>query len=122
MSERNLNAIEILAFREGVCDHFTLLYSTLLFSIGIISIRVGGYSCNERIKTRNLNLENDGHSWNLVKINNNWIPIDTTWGIFNGKLPISHIFEFYMSGSSFSESSDEIIRCGFTKKLNLSNE
>ena len=114
---KNLTPIEILAFREGICDHFTLLYSALLYSINIISIRIGGYSINERIKIKNLNLDNDGHSWNLVKVNNNWIPIDTTWGIFNGKLPISHIFEFYMSGSSFCESSDDVVRSGFIKKI-----
>ena len=112
-----MDPIEILAFREGICDHFTLLYSALLYSINIISIRIGGYSINERIKIKNLNLDNDGHSWNLVKVNNNWIPIDTTWGIFNGKLPISHIFEFYMSGSSFCESSDDVVRSGFIKKI-----
>ena len=117
LTNKNLNPIEILAFREGICDHFTLLYSALLFSINIISIRIGGYSINERIKPKNLNLDNDGHSWNLVKINNNWIPIDTTWGIFNGKLPISHIFEFYMSGSSFCHSSDDVVRNGFIKKI-----
>ena len=121
MSEKNLSPIEILAFREGVCDHFTLLYSALLYSINIISIRIGGYSINERIKPKNLNLDNDGHSWNLVKINDQWIPIDCTWGIFNGKLPISHIFEFEMNGSSFCDTLDDVSRTRFTKKIELSS-
>ena len=41
-------------------------------------------------------LEN-GHAWSLIQINGKWLPFDSTWGIFTGKLPVSHIFRSYDS-------------------------
>jgi hypothetical protein len=121
-SKRNLNPLEILAFREGVCDHFVLLYIALLNSIDIKCIRIGGYACSENKKIKNLNINENGHSWVLAKINNNWIPLDATWGIFGDKFPVSHIFEFYINGSTISESIDDIERCGINKKMEFIEE
>ena len=116
-SKKNLNPLEILAFREGICDHFVLLYITLLNSIDIKCIRIGGYACSENKKIKNLNINENGHSWVLANINNNWIPLDATWGIYGNKFPVSHIFEFFINGSTISESSDDIERCGINKKM-----
>jgi ribosome biogenesis protein SSF1/2 len=116
-SKKILNPLEILAFREGICDHFVLLYITLLNSIDIKCIRIGGYACSENKKIKNLNINENGHSWVLAYINNNWIPLDATWGIYGNKFPVSHIFEFFINGSTISESSDDIERCGINKKM-----
>ena len=86
-SGKILTASEILEKKEGVCEHYTILLNALLNCIGIPALYVTGYCINEVKDGR------DGtHVWSLCKINNKWIPIDPTWGIFDGKLPISHIF------------------------------
>ena len=35
----------------------------------------------------------DTHAWSLVKLDGIWLPFDATWGIFSGKLPVTHIFK-----------------------------
>ena len=90
---RRLTAIEILECKQGVCEHFTILYNALLNSINIPAIYAYGHtvegSANNEI---NPNL---GHCWTVAKINNKWIGLDVTWGILTGNLPTSHIFFGY---------------------------
>ena len=86
-SGKNLTATEILETKEGVCEHYTILFNALLNSIGIDALYVAGNCINE------VNDGSDGsHAWTLCKWNDEWIPLDATWGIFSGKLPVSHIF------------------------------
>ena len=90
---KQMSIEEILNKRIGVCEHFTQLYNALLHSINIPAIYTFGYAItNEQsLKSNNKVL----HAWSLVKINSKWIPIDSTWGIFEGRLPVSHVFESY---------------------------
>ena len=46
-------------------------------------------------KTQIRDIENERHAWTLAKINGRWIPLDATWGILKGILPVSHIFQHY---------------------------
>ena len=101
---------EILNSLIGVCEHYTILYNALLNSINIEAIYVGGYAFDENSKIKK---ENMGHAWTLAKINNKWIPYDSTWNIFTGILPISHIYErfnhmniYYSSSYTFSSGID----------------
>ena len=94
----------------GVCEHYTILYNALLNSINIEAIYVGGYAFDENSKIKK---ENMGHAWTLAKINKKWIPYDSTWNIFTGILPISHIYErfnhmniYYSSSYTFSSGID----------------
>ena len=82
-------SIDIYNMRAGVCHHFTQLSNALLYALGYKVIFVSGYACQngKSFKT------NKGHSWSLIKLEDNkWYPFDSTWGIFTGKLPVSHIF------------------------------
>ena len=86
-----MTAIQILECKTGVCHHFTILYNALLNSINIPAIYCGGNAISD-IR----NVEFDGrHAWSLVKIDNKWFPMDATWGIFTGHIPISHLFTNY---------------------------
>ena len=38
---------------------------------------------------------NERHAWTVAKIDDKWIPLDSTWGMFNGKLHIGHIFKYF---------------------------
>ena len=58
----------------------------MLRSIGIPAKTVSGISYDfDKNKFEN-------HAWVMVNYNSQWLPIDPTWGIYSGKLPISHIF------------------------------
>ena len=39
---------------------------------------------------------NDSHAWSLINVDKKltrWLPFDATWGIFSGKLPVTHIYK-----------------------------
>jgi hypothetical protein len=91
-SGKKMTTEEILNTGAGVCEHYAQVYNDLLRSAGIPSMMLAGMSFDYNTG----NFASGGHAWNLVYINNQWIPIDSTWGIYSGKLPISHIFfNFY---------------------------
>ena len=106
---------EILIQRKGVCEHYTLLYNALLKSIGIDAIYVRGYAFQ---KKEDLNTNNNTifHAWTVAKINNNWIPLDSTWGILEGKLPVTHVFiEYEKNGVLFYKCNG----CDYDIKQNI---
>ena len=83
---KDLTSKDILHFKRGVCEHYAILYQDLLRSIGIPAKTVSGISYDfDKNKFEN-------HAWVMVNYNSQWLPIDPTWGIYSGKLPISHIF------------------------------
>lgn len=95
MTGKNLTSQEILEQREGVCIHYALLYRDILRSINIPAVAVSGlgYNFDKQIF--------EGHAWTMVNYNGQWFPIDPTWGIYSGKLPISHIFMYKNTDTSF---------------------
>lgn len=105
---KTYTAKEIYYNKEGICKHFTLLYNTLLVSQGIDAINISGFALdltennvikeNETSKKLNTNpntLDSSRHDWTLAKIDGKWIPLDSTWNMFDKNLPISHIFQSY---------------------------
>ena len=93
---RELDAYKIFKEKRGVCEHFTILYNTLLNSIDIPAIYVCGLANNgEGGKTQINDTDRERHAWTLAKIEGKWIPLDATWGILKGILPVSHIFQHY---------------------------
>ena len=93
---KRLTPVEILNQKKGVCEHYSILYENLLKSIGILSVSVSGVAYNREKKSF------EPHAWTLVRYNENWLPMDATWGIFSGKLPISHIFSYNSLNEKYS--------------------
>ena len=85
----DITASETLNNKRGVCHHITKLFNALMYSLGYQTIYILGYALDNKI---NYGIE-DAHAWSLVKIDGKWLPFDATWGIFSGKLPITHIFK-----------------------------
>ena len=105
IGKTEFTAIDIYNMKVGVCHHFTRLSNALLYSIGYKVIYATGYTCknNKIFKT------DTGHAWSLIKLENNkWYPFDSTWGIFSGKLPVSHIFATFFSRSGRIIGQDEV--------------
>ena len=95
-----MTAKEIYNTKIGVCEHFTLLYNTLLVSFGIEALKVSGYALTKtedddkkmnikdsKIESTHIinTLDDERHAWSIAKIKSNWIPLDSTWNLFNGK-------------------------------------
>jgi hypothetical protein len=91
---------EILKIKRGVCEHYAILYQDLLRAVNIPSKTVSGLSYNFDKK----HFEN--HAWVVIYHNGTWIPIDPTWGIYSGKLPISHIFIYNDTRNVINYSKD----------------
>ena len=105
LEKTDLTAMDIYNKRKGVCHHFTKLSNALLYSLGYQVIYVYGYIC-ENNKEFN---ENSAHAWSLIKIDNKWYPFDSTWNIFSGKLPVSHIFGVFYDKVTEADGTDDVI-------------
>ena len=93
LSGKTYTIDEIIEYKTGVCEHFTLLYLALLNSIGIKAVYAHGYSADDDNIYENPSISTTyGHAWVIAYINNKWIGLDATWGIVEGNLPISHIY------------------------------
>ena len=89
---KNLSPREILNMRVGVCEHFTKLYNTMLNSRGIKTAYITGWAFKKNETTGNENTL--GHTWTAAYINNKWIELDATWGLFEG-IPSGHILKSF---------------------------
>ncbi len=108
---KDMDVMKILSMGRGVCIHYAILYNNLLRTAGIPSVIVSGVSYD----TEKNKFEN--HAWNLVYANGEWISIDPTWGLYSGKLPVSHIFfyfgdrpvvEYVVYGTSIDDFTSDI--------------
>ena len=99
--KNDITATETYKLKQGVCHHFTKLFNALMYSLGYQVIYVGGYAIKDNIAFS----DDDGHAWSLIKVNGEWLPFDSTWGIFSGKLPLCHVFgHFNYNGTQFTFS------------------
>ena len=120
MVGKNKDPYYILTQRRGVCEHFAILFKYFMSHINIESYVVSGLSYN--VKKHQF----IPHAWNVVKINDKWIPLDPTWNIYSGILPISHIFtninfqDKYNGVVSNMEYSNAYIRENPQNTLNIS--
>jgi len=124
---KNMTAKEIYNTKIGVCEHFTKLYNTLLVSIDIDAVKVVGYALdrteedNNTMKVKESHIEfskgvllkNEKHAWSIAKINEVWTPLDATWNMFEGHVPLSHIFSNY---------GDELVNTLSPNHLYIENE
>lgn len=65
--------------RKGVCDGYANLFQYLSEQVGVESVIVTGYS-KTKISDIGKSPTKTDHAWNAVKINNDWLLIDATWG------------------------------------------
>ena len=95
-----ITAMQTYDKKKGVCDHKTKLFNALMYSLGYQVLYAMGYAMNKK----NTFSKNDEHAWSLIKIDGKWLPFDATWGIFSGKLPVTHVFKkFGLKGPKILE-------------------
>ena len=66
----------VIKKKQGVCDDYTLLFDAIVSELGYDSYIVIGITKRKDGKVN----KDIGHSWNVVKINNEWKLYDPTWG------------------------------------------
>lgn len=59
-------------YGEAICNGYAELVDIFLNTMGYETVLVEAYS-------EDFDFDNDGHAWNIVKINKKWYAIDTTW-------------------------------------------
>lgn len=93
---RDLSVKDIYKYRRGVCSHYAKIFVALCRYNKIPAFEVNGvaYDLENKEFTR--------HAWALVKRQGKWIPVDPTWNITSGILPVSHIF-FSVEGCNFAK-------------------
>ena len=69
--------------------------------------------------SKNLNtLPDERHAWSIAKVNGAWIPLDATWDLFDGNVPLSHIFQNYGEDTLLTNfNSDNKISNDITKEV-----
>jgi transglutaminase/protease-like cytokinesis protein 3 len=61
-----------LLFGEAVCEGYSELMDIFLKTMGYQSVLI-------RVYSEDFDFSNDGHAWNIIKINKQWYAVDTTW-------------------------------------------
>ena len=59
--------------RKGVCENYAAIFTDIALKCGIPSFVVTGYT------RQGGSIVRTGHSWNVVKVNNDWLLCDPTW-------------------------------------------
>lgn len=76
---------EVIRNRVGVCTEYARLFDVLVRLGGIPSIVIDGGACGEYDECQ-------GHSWNLIYYQGQWIEVDPTWNLMSGIVSSSHVY------------------------------
>jgi hypothetical protein len=69
----------------GVCTEYANLFNALARAAGIPSLVVNGMACGKPE-------ECEGHAWNMIYYNNQWLEVDATWNLMSGVVSSSHVY------------------------------
>ena len=90
--KHEMTAYETYINKRGVSEHITKLFNALIYSLGYPVLYALGYV----IYNKNTFGNEDIHCWSIINIDKKglrWLPFDVTFGIFSGKLPVTHVFK-----------------------------
>jgi hypothetical protein len=102
-SGKDLTVKEIYDGKKGVCEHYTKLYNAMLNAIGIKTLYISGWAFDGNQTSGNK--DTSGHAWTAALIDDKWIELDATWGLFEG-ISAGHIMKFF-DEDSYSYSCNE---------------
>ena len=91
-SGKDLTVKEIYDGKKGVCEHYTKLYNAMLNAIGIKTLYISGWAFEGNNTAGNK--DTSGHAWTAALIEDKWIELDATWGLFEG-IPAGHIMKYF---------------------------
>ena len=110
--------------KTAVCDGFTHATGLLLEKMGVESLHVGGYAdvdgYEDIDKYELLQYDDNLHSWNMVKINEKYYHLDTTWnnGLKDGtNRSMEKVYQYFLLTDS-QIAGDHIWRKSFYPECN----
>ncbi len=107
MAGKKISAESIFIKRKGVCEHYAILFKRLIQELKIPCYVVSGVAYSST------DVNFIPHAWNVIFWNGKWVPLDPTWNISSGVVPISHIF---------SKINLDRRRSGIEAKIEFKNE
>jgi hypothetical protein len=84
---------EVYTNRKGVCAGYAKLYKWFLNWVDIETVIISGHIRDERNHYVELSEKNFRHAWNAIKLNNEWLLVDSTWGTSNEELQSEFYFD-----------------------------
>jgi hypothetical protein len=87
----------------AVCDGYSKLLSAMSTHAGLDIEYVSGRADGLSGRLRTILAGNEGHAWNIVKLNGYWYPVDSTWdaGYVNDQITLftrkTDKFDYYLS-------------------------
>ena len=78
----SMTPLEVYNEKNGVCEHYTLLYNTMLNYLGYKTFSIVGYGLENGQTSANQNTI--GHAWTGALINGTVKELDSTWNLFEG--------------------------------------
>ena len=135
VNRRNVDVTPEGVFRNGktVCSGYSRLYKYLGTRIGLKVFCASGYAKGIGYKPGTI-IEGTNHEWNIIKIDDSFYQIDSTWGSgsINGRKYIKELNDYYFCPSphnfinSHLPSSDDhqllehpISKDEFAKRINF---
>ena len=82
---RRFSVRQILSNPVGVCTEYSRLFNELARVAGIPSMILSGVACGEYNSC-------EGHVWNMIYYNNQWLEVDPTWNLMSGIVSSSHVY------------------------------
>ena len=74
-----MNASEVLAKRQSVCDGFATLFAELAHEAGLDVKTIPGFA-KGYVGQGTHHFDKPNHMWNAIQLDNEWRMIDSTWG------------------------------------------
>jgi len=115
----NLSAMETLKNGKGVCSEFSILFQALVRAIGFETRSSLGWVISQYEEPYDF----EAHSWSEVRIGDEYIPMDSTWGE-GGVVDATHIKFASFPDSIYREASVKITTSRNTGKpsINLTTD
>ena len=100
------NALQAWDTHSGVCEDYASLDASLLESVGISALTVGGVA-NSNWTHPNPNTTNteDGHIWVKTWDGSSWVIMDPTWGTVSGTRTIGYVTNQFFTDTTALEET-----------------
>lgn len=85
------NEHQVYKDRKGVCSGYANLFNWFMNEIGIESKYVNGHIRDKRNHYVRVESSDFRHAWNIIKIQDKWLIVDSTWGA-SGNTKVSDFY------------------------------
>ena len=77
---RHQTSDDIFHKKKGVCDAYGTIFKALCDGVQLECVKVSGYAKGYGYVPGKSTFTRSDHAWNVIRLNNHWYFIDSTWG------------------------------------------